>query len=124
MTRKEIAELYINLLQKGDMEGVISLFSNGGIVHSPIYGIKKASDFYKELAADTSDSNLTLNGIFEESDSSRIALYFNFLWTLKNGELVNFDVVDILVFDEEDKITELRIIYDTVISREAVASLK
>ncbi len=119
----EIARNYIDLLEKGDIRGVISLFSNSGVVHSPIYGKKTAIDFYTDLAADTTDSKLTLNGIFEEPNSSRVALYFNYEWTLKNGEIVNFDVVDIIVFDDEGKISELRIIYDTVQSRGMVNSL-
>ncbi len=31
MTRKEISELYIDLLQEGDMEGVVSLFSDNQV---------------------------------------------------------------------------------------------
>jgi ketosteroid isomerase-like protein len=120
----EIARNYIDLLEKGDIRGVISLFSSTGIVHSPIYGKKSAKEFYNDLAEDTSESKLTINGIFEEPGSNRVALYFNYTWTLKNGEVVNFDVVDIIVFDDDGKISELRIIYDTVQSRGMVNSLK
>lgn len=123
-THIEIARLYIDLLEKGDISSVISLFSDSGKVYSPIYGEKAAVDFYNDLAADTTESKLKINGIFEEPNSNRIALYFNYEWTLKNGEIVNFDVVDIIVFDDEEKISELRIIYDTVHSRGMVNDLE
>ncbi|MFT4534304.1 MAG: ketosteroid isomerase-like protein [Saprospiraceae bacterium] len=120
----EIAKTYIDLLERGDITGVISLFSDSGKVHSPIYGEKDAGDFYTDLANDTTESKLTTNGIFAEPNSNRVALYFNYEWTLKDGKIVNFDVVDIIVFDEEGKISELRIIYDTVKSRGMVRDLE
>jgi hypothetical protein len=119
----EIARNYIDLLEKGDIRGVISLFSSTGIVHSPIYGKKSAKEFYNDLAEDTSESKLTINGIFEEPGSNRVALYFNYTWTLKNGEVVNFDVVDIIVFDDDNNIVNLKIIYDTRYSRKAIGLL-
>ena len=124
MARKEIAKSYLELLEISEIDRVIALFSTNAIVHSPIYGIKIASLFYKELASDTQNSKLDLKGIFEDSELNQLALYFNYQWTLKNGKKINFDVVDILVFDEHDKIIELRIIYDTVVSRDAIAELK
>jgi ketosteroid isomerase-like protein len=119
----EIVKNYIDLLEKGDIRDVISLFSKSGVVYSPIYGKKSAEKFYNDLAEDTTESKLTIKGIFEEPDSNRVALYFNYKWTLKNDEKVNFDVVDIIVFDDEGKISELHIIYDTVQSRGMVHSL-
>lgn len=118
-----IAKNYIDLLEKGDIAGVILLFSDSGKVHSPIYGEKTAKNFYTDLAEDTTESKLIINGIFEEPSSSRVALYFNYEWTLKSGKIVDFDVVDIIVFDAEGKISELRIIYDTVQSRRMVSDL-
>ena len=123
MTRRETALSYLACLEVGDVEGVIALFSANGIVHSPIYGMKEASLFYKELASDTQNSKLDLKGIFEDSESNQLAIYFNYQWTLKNGKQINFDVVDILVFDANDKIIDLKIIYDTVVSRNAIAEL-
>ena len=70
-----------------------------------------------ELNNDTNNSELSVLGIFEEKDSNQLALYFSFKWTLKNNEVVVFDVVDIIKFDEQHKITQLKIIYDTVLAR-------
>lgn len=120
----KIAKTYIERLEKGNMSGVISLFSDSGKVISPIYGEKSAVAFYADLAEDTTDSQLAINGIFEEPNSNRVALYFNYEWTLKNGKIVNFDVIDIILFDDNEKISELRIIYDTVHSRAMVDALK
>jgi hypothetical protein len=124
MTKKEIANTYIHFLEKGDIENVISLFNQKGIVDSPLYGIKKATEFYHELSSDTTNSKLHLLGIFEEKDSNSIALYFTYKWTLKNNEKVEFDVVDIIEFDEHNKISKLKIIYDTVVARKLVEQLE
>lgn len=49
---------------------------------------------------------------------------FEYKWTVKSGKIVEFDVVDILDFDKENKIIGLKIIYDTVISRNLVDEMK
>jgi hypothetical protein len=123
MNKSQIAKKYLEHLEKGNIEKVINLFSNNGIVESPIYGIKKADEFYRELNNDTSNSELILKEIFEQNESNNLALYFTYKWTLKNNEKVEFDVVDIIELDSENKITKLKIIYDTVISRKLVNDL-
>lgn len=123
MNKKEIAKDYITYLENGNIAQVIALFNHNGIVDSPIYGIKKADEFYLELNSDTANSELSLLGIFEENNSNKLALYFTYKWTLKNNQIVEFDVVDIIEFDDQNKISKLKIIYDTVIARELVGQL-
>lgn len=123
-TKKEIAIKYLDYLEKGDIEQIINLFNDQGIVDSPIYGIKKADAFYRELSSDTTNSELHLKGIFEETNSNKLALYFSYKWTLKNKQKVVFDVVDIIEFDASNMISKLKIIYDTVKSRELIRELE
>ncbi|SHI55666.1 nuclear transport factor 2 family protein [Algibacter luteus] len=123
MNKKEIAKDYITHLENGNIAQVIALFNQNGIVDSPLYGIKKADEFYLELNSDTSNSELSLLGVFEENNSNKLALYFTYKWTLKNNQRVEFDVVDIIEFDSQNKISKLKIIYDTVIARKFVEQL-
>lgn len=83
MDKKEIAKEYLAHLESDNIEQVIALFDQNGIVDSPIYGIKNASEFYRELNNDTSNSKLYLKGIYEENDTNDLALYFTYNWTLK-----------------------------------------
>ena len=124
MNKNQVATSYLQFLENGEIDKVIELFDENGIVESPIYGVKKASVFYRELQNDTSKSELELKGIFEQNDSNTIALYFLYKWTLKNNKIVEFDVVDIIDINPEGKITKLKIIYDTVISRRLVDELE
>jgi len=124
MTRKEISIHYLELLEKGEIEQLLLLFSGDALVDSPVYGIMPAPNFYQDLTNDTSNSELKLLGVFEENDSDILALYFNYKWTLKNNALVDFDVVDIIEFDARNKIKRLKIIYDTVVARGLVKQLK
>lgn len=123
MDKKEIANTYLEYLERGNIEQLIALFDENGIVDSPIYGIKKADEFYRELNDDTSNSELHLKGIFEQNESNDLALYFTYKWTLKNNQKVEFDVVDIIEFNAKNKIKKLKIIYDTVLARKLVTSL-
>ena len=122
--RSSIAKNYLKFLQNGDIAQLLDLFSQDAIVDSPLYGIKKAADFYRDLQADTQNSELKLLGIFEEENRSDIALYFTYKWTLKTREIVSFDVVDVIEFNDSDKIKKLKIIYDTVLARTLVNQLK
>lgn len=124
MTKKEISIHYLKLLEKGAIDQLLALFSDASLVDSPIYGIMSAKQFYYDLANDTTNSKLKLLGVFEEDDSNQVALYFNYKWTLKNNEIVNFDVVDIIEFDAQNKISKLKIIYDTVVARGLVKQLE
>lgn len=124
MTKKEIAKQYIDFLSKGNVEKIIALFTENGKVHSPIYGELRADKFYETLNDDTINSEIKLKGIFEDSTTKNLALYFEYKWTVKSGKIVNFDVVDIIEFDTQNKISELKIIYDTVVSRRLIEELK
>ncbi|ANH61446.1 nuclear transport factor 2 family protein [Dokdonia donghaensis] len=123
MDKKEIAKQYITHLENGNIEQVVALFNQNGMVDSPLYGIKKASEFYRKLKSDTLNSELHVKGIFEEDHTNSIALYFTYKWTLKNNQKVAFDVVDIIEFDNQNKIDKLKIIYDTVTARKLVEEL-
>lgn len=123
MNKKEIAKEYINHLENGNIKQLLVLFNQGGMVDSPLYGIKKADEFYLELKNDTTNSELSLLGIFEDSVLNNLALYFTYKWTLKNNQTVEFDVVDIMEFDNQNKISKLKIIYDTVVARKLVEQL-
>ena len=124
MTKKEISLNYLELLEKGVIEQLLTLFSEDAMIDSPVYGILRADEFYRNLASDTANSELKLLGVFEENNSNNLALYFNYKWTLKNNKIVDFDVVDIIEFDAQNKISKLKIIYDTAIARGLVKQLK
>ena len=122
--KNKIAKQYIEFLSTDNTEGIIELFADSGKVQSPIYGEKSAREFYKTLAEDTHNSELQLIEIFENVNSGNIALYFEYKWTVKSGKIVEFDVVDIIEFDDQNKIVSLKIIYDTVVSRALVEEMK
>lgn len=123
-SKQEIAELYIKHLSDGKMKSITFLFSKDAIVLSPVYGEQKAVEFYKILGADTNTSVLTSKGFFDEADSNRFALFFNYEWEIADGNLVNFDVVDIFELDGHKKIKKLQIIYDASESSKMVQQLK
>ena len=110
--KRELADSYLKFLTEGDIDSLISLFETDGVVISPIYGNKSATDFFNGLAADTNNSELQFKGFFDETDSNRFALFFNYGWEMANGNASNFDVVDIFELNNEGKIIALQIIYN------------
>ena len=122
MLMKVICQEYISALESGNIDAILSLFSTEAVIESPIYGTMDATRFYKTLGDDTSQSQLEIQGIFEEVESRRAALYFTYHWTMSSGKEVSFDVVDILEIDDKEKIEKLIIIYDAEVARRLQSS--
>ncbi|MHA7059124.1 nuclear transport factor 2 family protein [Aquimarina sp. M1] len=118
MTAEEVTKKYLSFLERGEMDKVIDLFTNNGIVESPLYGVLPAAEFYNTLQEDTKSSQLHFDGLFYEKNTKRVSLLFNYEWTLKSNEKVKFKVVDILELTKKNKIQKLTIIYDTVNTRD------
>ncbi|MCI5082326.1 MAG: nuclear transport factor 2 family protein [Saprospiraceae bacterium] len=116
-----IMKQYLQLLAKADYEALMELFSAEAVVYSPVYGEKLASDFYRELFEDTTASILRFQEGFVNEASNSSSLYFTYTWKMANGETYTFDCVDIFQFDESQKITSLRIIYDSAGAKEALS---
>ena len=118
----ELVATYLRALNDADHRLAVSLFADGGIVHSPLYGPRPALDFYPALFADTSQASLTLKSVMTGKDQSgrtTVSFWFDFDWRLPSGAAAPFEVVDVATVGADEKIQELHIIYDTVYVRPA-----
>jgi hypothetical protein len=122
-TPRELGLLYISLLEAKKTKELLSLFTPDAIIESPVYGATLASKFYDKLFEDTNSSQIVVHGIFEESATKRLVVYFNYTWVLANKELVFFDVIDVMDYNEELKISKIVIIYDAGKARERIKYL-
>lgn len=123
MNHNETLKKYLQFLEAGDYEKLISLFSKDAVVHSPLYGQVDAAQFYNDLFEDTSESKLTLLNIFTGEKENTAAVHFQFDWTLSDGTAALFEVVDVCKFLSDGKIEELKIIYDSAKTRPAFEKL-
>jgi hypothetical protein len=69
MGPRELAEAYLDTLGRADLAMMLSLFSDGALVHSPLYGAVPASEFFPALFGDTAESRLTLRGVTQGEDA-------------------------------------------------------
>lgn len=114
---KEVMETYLQCLERSDYDTLMELFMDDAMVESPLYGARSAADFYRELFADTSQSDITPLYFFTEPHQQTGAVNFRYQWTLANGQRVSFDCVDVFSFTDGGKIRHMKIIYDTNLSR-------
>jgi hypothetical protein len=122
VTPQQLAEAYLGALGRADLAAMLGLFSDGALVHSPLYGPVPAAEFFPALFGDTRQSRLTLLGVTDgaAADGTRlVTIWFRFDWELPSGRQVVFDVVDVLELAAGELITALRIIYDTADVRPA-----
>jgi ketosteroid isomerase-like protein len=118
----DLVDRYLLALGTADLPGMLALFRDDAVVHSPLYGDLPASEFYPALFADTGAAELTLLGIMHgQSAAGRplLSFLFHFDWTLPGGTRAPFDVVDVAELADDGRIASLRIIYDTVRVRPA-----
>ena len=111
---------YLQALEAGDYQQLIQLFAEEAAVHSPLYGQRPAREFYRELLADSAASHIRLLHIYHQPGSQRSAANFIYEWTLADGSQVAFDCVDLFEWDEAQKISQLKIIYDASQTRPAL----
>lgn len=109
---------YLAALEHSDLNRVLSLFADDGVVNSPLYGRLSAAEFYPKLFADTEESRLHLRQVFTSGESS-VAFWFDFDWVLADGTPAPFSVVDVAELNESGLITALHIVYDTAPLRQA-----
>jgi hypothetical protein len=126
MDKASILKAYFRGLEKSSYQDVIKLFSPKAIVNSPLYGQVEAFVFYKELFSDTNASKILLKNIFINPENpNTAAVHFIYFWTLKDGNEIKFECVDVFDFvPRQDKIQSLTIIYDTYQRRASFSKLK
>lgn len=112
---RELGTQYLAALNETDLDKVLSLFTRDALVVSPLYGEMAVEDFYTELFADTNRSETKFLNLFESKENGgSMGLHFHYKWTLKNGEVVNFEVVDVFELTSDgQRFKKLTIIYDT-----------
>jgi hypothetical protein len=115
MTPNDLCKRYLAALNASDLAGVQAMFTPEATVVSPLYGIVDAREFYAGLFADTRQSDTTLLNVFDApSGGNAIALHFQYVWTLKDGNVVTFECVDVFELSEDrQRFDKLTIIYDT-----------
>ncbi|CAN5457532.1 nuclear transport factor 2 family protein [soil metagenome] len=115
---------YFKGLETGNINMILDVFAENAIVHSPLYGDQLATVFYTKLFADTRQSDITLLNIFESIENNyTAAVHFKYHWILADGTPTHFECVDVFKFDENGKVADMTIIYDTAKLRPAFEAL-
>jgi ketosteroid isomerase-like protein len=114
--RVEVVRRYLATLSGGDPAALAELFTPDGAVVSPLVGKVPAGPFFAQLAHASQESRLDVVDLMVSADEGpRVAAYFQYRWTLRDGPVVTFDCCDIFEFaegTEEPLVRLLTIIYD------------
>ena len=116
-SHEELVATYLRALSTADVDLALTLFAADAVVHSPLYGPLPATEFFPTLFADTGQADLKLKSVMQGHDSSgrvTLSFWFHFDWRLPSGVPAPFDVVDVATLDDDDQITALWLVYDTV----------
>lgn len=110
-----ILQTYMAALGDSDYATVKSLFAADGKVLSPFLGEMPADPFFDRLAGASTKNIITPIDIFlSTSGQNHATAYFQYDWTVRDGTLITFKVMDLFTFDPDSgKVTYLDLIYDT-----------
>jgi hypothetical protein len=110
-----VLKTYMTALGESDYATVKSLFAPAGRVKSPFLGEMLVGPFFDRLAGASSKNVITPIDIFlSDSQKNHATAYFQYDWTVRDGTLITFMVMDLFTFEPEgDKVTYLDLIYDT-----------
>jgi hypothetical protein len=110
-----VLQTYMHALGQSDYGTVKSLFAPGGRVKSPFLGDMPASSFFDRLAGASAKNVITPIDIFlSNSGENHATAYFQYDWTVRDGTLITFKVMDLFTFaPDSNQVTYLDIIYDT-----------
>jgi hypothetical protein len=110
-----LLQTYMAALGQSDYATVKSLFAPHGKVLSPFLGEMLAGPFFDRLAGASSRNVITPIDIFLSAAGQHHATaYFQYDWTVRDGTLISFKVMDLFTFDPTThKVTHLDLIYDT-----------
>ena len=106
---------YMKALGESDYMTIKSLFAPGGKVYSPFLGEMEATSFFDQLSEASTLNVITPIDIFlSTSDQHHATAYFQYDWTVRDGTLITFKVMDLFTFEPTgNKIKYLSLIYDT-----------
>ncbi|MDQ0574133.1 nuclear transport factor 2 family protein [Agromyces albus] len=111
-----VLHTYMEALGRSDYATIVGLFAPEGTVRSPFLGEMPAEPFFDRLGQASETNVITPIDVFlSEGDMRRAVAYFQYDWTVRDGSLITFKVMDLFSFapDGGDKVTYLDLIYDT-----------
>ena len=111
---KAVMQNYLNAFNRSDLEGILSLFSEQARIYSPTQAKPKTPrEFYPTLLERSKGTTFTLKTFFSGEEQNSAAMIFDYNKAMPDGSVTVFDCVDICSFDEDNKIAEMKIIFDT-----------
>ena len=110
-----VLQIYMKALGESDYATIKNLFAADGKVLSPFLGEMAAGPFFDRLGEASSRNVITPIDIFlSATEKHHAAAYFQYDWTVRDGTLITFKVMDLFTFEPEgNKVKYLDLIYDT-----------
>ena len=107
---------YMEALRASDYATIKSLFAEDGtVITSAFLRLMPAREFFDRLGFATKGNVIAPIDVFLSSgDQQHAVAYFRYDWTVNDGTLITFNVMDLFEFRSgTDKVGALTLIYDT-----------
>ncbi|NEX59543.1 nuclear transport factor 2 family protein [Noviherbaspirillum galbum] len=114
-TYTDILRTYMAALGRSDYATITGLFATDGRVRSPFLGEMPAVPFFERLGqASATNVIIPIDIFLSAQDKNHAVAYFQYDWTVRDGTLISFKVMDLFRFRPGTcEIEYLDLIYDT-----------
>jgi SnoaL-like domain len=111
----DVMRRYMKALHVADYAQIVAMFAPGGRVISPFLGEMEAAPFFARLGGASTQNVITPIDVFVSADDTpRATAFFRYDWTVTDGTLISFEVMDLFEFAPgTDLVQRLSLIYDT-----------
>ncbi|USD20279.1 nuclear transport factor 2 family protein [Microbulbifer variabilis] len=112
---EQLCYQYLSALERGDLDTLLSLFSENALVYSPIFGNCSVESFYSYIFQSISDRAMKLNNILSGVlKTNQVALHLSYTRSVEGRGPATIDVVDLFDLTEDfSTFMAVTIIYDT-----------
>ena len=105
-----IARKYFEAFHAGRLDEVFSYFAENGVVKYGTEPEKLAKDFFPETKELIAGITFTTHGIYDSEQTNNVIIHFSFTMPTEGGEFSTMEAIDIIEFDENDRIACVKVI--------------
>ncbi len=108
--RAQIAIKYFDAFHAGRIDEILNYFAKHGTVQFAKEPERKATDFFAETKELIASIKFTTHGVYASDSTNNVLIHFSFSMPDQSGGAVDVEAVDIIAFDDSNKIENIKVI--------------
>lgn len=108
--RALIARKYFDAFHAGRIDEIHTYFTEHGTVRYGKEPERRATDFFAETRELIASIKFNTHGVYSSDSTNNVLIHFSFSMPDESGGVIDVEAVDIIAFDDSNKIENIRVI--------------